>query len=190
MKSNPSVNGFTESTSSVWLDEHAKLIEKLESAYNEPVENKQASSEAIFYSVAIGDLNFLIDSNTSCEVLEENEIYNIPLSEDWLIGVSNIRGDAVPIIDIEYLLSNKYTATNNPNSKTVIIDQAENAIGLIINRLPSSISFKSSQMTTDYSSLPNTIRPYVQYAYQNEGDVWACINLPAFFESISTPSNT
>ena len=185
MKTNFGINGTAEASSSVWLDEHAKLIEKLESAYNEPTINEQASSEAFFYSINIGELNILIDSNTSCEVLEENDIYSIPLSEDWLIGVSNIRGDAVPIIDIDYLLNNQYTSPDNPNRKTVVIDQAENAIGLLINILPSSVSFKSSQMITDYSALPELIQPYIQFAYQNEEDIWVCINLHAFFESIS-----
>ena len=83
-----------------WLLENEKLIEKLESAYQGKSNEKESSTVLRCYGFKAGNMNFIIDEATACEILDESNIHFVPMSASWLIGVSNIRGDVVPIIDL------------------------------------------------------------------------------------------
>lgn len=173
-------------SNTVWLEEHAKLIEKLESAYRVQDIAEEESSEIRLFGIKVGDFNFLVDSKTKCEVIEENEIFHVPLSEYWLIGVSNIRSEVVPIFDFEYVITGtKYSFIPN-QSKTVIIGEGEDAIGLVVNRLPTAISFEKEDKIEDYSGVPEQFHPHVLYAYKKENEIWACVDLLKIFESLTT----
>ncbi len=170
---------------SSWLDAHAELIAKLESAYNAPLEPKEVSSEVRHYGFKIGELNLLIAENTPCEVLEEDIIYSVPHTPKWLIGVSNVRGDVVPIIDLERILTGKIRIMEPHQYKTFIIDKAENSLGLLLNKLPTPIHFKKEDQLVDFTTSPEQVRPFVLFGYKRDEEVWVCLDLPAFFESLT-----
>lgn len=170
---------------SVWLEEHARLIEKLESAYSKQTNIDEDSSKIRLFGISIGKFNFLIDTDTRCEVVEENKIFNIPLSDYWLIGVSNIRSEVVPIFDFEYVMTGtKYSFIPN-QSKTVVIGEGDNAIGLVVNKLPTSIHFDKQDKVEDFSGLPEQIQSHVLYSYKKENEIWTCVDLPKIFESLT-----
>lgn len=175
----------TVHSKSIWLEEHAKLIEKLESAYNIHGDAEETTSGIRLFGIKVGEFNFLVDSETRCEVIEENKIYNVPLSEYWLIGVSNIRSEVVPIFDFEYVITGtKYSFIPN-QSKTVIIGDGENAIGLVVNSLPTSIHFEKEDRVDDYSGIPEQFYPHVLYSYKKNNEIWTCVDLPKIFESLT-----
>ena len=88
-------------------EENENLIRKLESSYQ--VSNKQESdtSATRFYALALDNLKLLINVQTSCELLDDNVIYTIPQVSEWLRGVVNVRGNVVPIIDLENIVTGK-----------------------------------------------------------------------------------
>ena len=170
---------------STWLDAHAELIAKLESAYNAPAETKEVSSDVRYYGFSIGELNVLIAENTPCEILEENIIYSIPLTPNWLIGTCNVRGDIVPIIDLEHILTGKIRIVEPHKYKTFIIGEAENTIGLLLNKLPIQIHFKKENQTSIFSELPKLVRPFITIGYKRNQEVWACIDFASFFATLT-----
>ena len=142
---------------SSWLDTHAEFIAKLESAYNAPLESKEVSSEVRHYGFSIGELNLLVAENMHCEILEENIIYPIPLAPNWLVGTCNVRGDIVPIIDLEHILTGKIRIAGPHEYKTFIIGEAENAMGLLLSKLPVPIHFKKESQISIFSGLPKLV---------------------------------
>ena len=147
-------------SNSIWLKENQALIEKLEAAYQKAPESNDSNMDNQYYGIEFTSLNLLIDKNTSSELLEHSSIYPIPLAAEWIIGVVNIRGDIVPIINFEKLICKESTKINISKCRIIIINKGEDAVGFIINDLPKPINFTESEKLTDGISLPKVVSNY------------------------------
>ena len=180
---NITVNKIKDESSSayagpIWLKENEELIEKLEAAYRAVPEKNTASLNKQFYGIKFNTLHLLIDRNISSELLEDSIVYPVLLAADWIIGVANIRGDIIPVIDLEQMITGESTNKNINSSKIIIINKGVDAIGLLLDQLPKLISFNSDAKLNDYSSLPGVIQEYVEYAYTQDAITWVCIDFP------------
>ena len=171
-----STDSNESNTNSSWLDAQTELITRLESEYNVPTEITSDTEVVRHYGFSVGQLNLLITEDEPCEVLEENDFYSVPLAPKWLVGTCNVRGDIVPIIDIEHILNSSSDKTQPLDSKAFIIGKQENALGLLLSKLPMPIHFKKHDQINDYSELPEVVRTSVSIAYKRGQDIWACID--------------
>ncbi len=171
-------------SSSVWLKENEALIEKLEAAYQAAPDKSEVSHENQFYGIKFSSLNLLIDNTASSELLEDSSIYSIPLAAEWIIGVVNIRGDIVPVIDFEKLINGESTNNKIKDSKIIVINKGEDAVGFLLEYLPRPISFTENEKLSDHTSLPEVVEEHVVHAYKRDTSTWACIDFESFLQSI------
>ncbi len=169
----------------VWLKQNEELIAKLESAYETPIETNEQDTKARFYGFQVGDINLLIDDSTPCELLEDNQVYPIPFATEWMVGVSNVRGDAIPVINLEQMITANMEQKSSKNGNVIIINKDENAIGLQLENLPINKAFDDDELLEDLNDVPEQIRPFVTKAYSNNGTIWARINFLEFFKSLN-----
>ena len=175
-----------KNSNSAWLDAHTELIAKLESGYNTPLETDESSVDIRHYGFKIGGLNFLIAERMPSEVLEENTIYSIPLAPKWLIGTCNVRGEIVPVIDIEYVLSGNSRIVDTQKYKTFIIGKAEVSLGLLLNTLPIPIHFNKENRISTFKEFPKMLQPFITVGYKRNEEVWACIDFASFFSTLTS----
>lgn len=57
---------------------------------------------AFFYKV--GDYRILLEPGIRSEVLTLDTVYPVPYAPDWCVGLSNVRGDLCPVIDMHGVL--------------------------------------------------------------------------------------
>ena len=182
-----STNAISTSTKDLqWSDAHTELITKLEASYDIKSEAKTEIYEIRHYGFAIAGLNLLIEENLNCEVLEDRSIHPIPLLPNWVVGASNVRGDAVPIINLERFLTNKSRVLSPNNYRILIIGKEENAIGLLITNLPRPVYFEKENLSNNFTILPEELRPFVTFGYERDQELWVNIDFASFFESYTT----
>ena len=183
MINNTSVNPAKDLT---WSDAHTELITKLEASYDIQSETKPDIYEFRHYGFVVGSLNLLIEEDINSEVLEDRSIHPIPLLPNWVVGASNVRGDAVPIINLEHFLTNKTRVLSPNNYRILIIGKEENAIGLLINNLPRPIFFETENQSNNFTTLPEELQPFVTFGYEKDQELWVNIDFASFFESSTT----
>lgn len=61
---------------------------------------EQASSTHRFLTLTLGDENFALDIYSVREILDMTDITRIPQTPEYMRGVVNVRGSAVPVIDL------------------------------------------------------------------------------------------
>ena len=172
-------------SSSTWLDAQTELITKLESEFEISNKTKQDQTIIRHYGFCIGELNLLITEDMPCEVLEDNDFYSVPLAPKWLVGTCNVRGDIVPIVDIEHILNGNTNNVKSNEYKTFIIGKAENAMGLLLNKLPIPIHFKKHDQISDFSELPKLVQPSVTIAYKRNQVIWARIDFASLLAKLT-----
>ena len=168
-----------------WVEKHAELITKLEAEYQRPHDVKDELSDLRYYSYSSAGLSLLIPNDITSEVLEESNVHSIPLAPKWLMGACNVRGDIVPIIDINQILKNEKTQLNTRQNITLILGSVEKAIGLTLDQLPKAIQFKKEEQTTNYKKIPELMKPFITMAYIKNQKLWLCIDFPSLITSFT-----
>lgn len=168
-----------------WVEKHAELITKLEAEYQQTQGVNDESLGLRYYSFNSAGLNLLVPNNITSEVLEESKVHFIPLAPKWLMGACNVRGDIVPIIDLNQILKNQKTQLVARQNITLILGSAEKAIGILLDQLPKAIQFKKEEQATNYKKIPEWIKPFISMAYKKNHKLWLCVDFASLITSFT-----
>ena len=169
-----------------WVDKHAELIAKLEAEYKLPAEEQYDSSTIRYHQFSVGDLNILISEQHSPEILDDNIVYPMLLTPDWVLGTCNVRGKIIPIFDLEKIIYPDISINKPTNYKTLILHEGQNAIGLPLFKLPTLIHLQNDESINEYTKLPELLKPHIKMIYQRKHKIWILINFSTFFSSQKT----
>ena len=124
----------------------------------------------------IAKLALCINSKFIEEVLDsnfQNNLSGVPGAKTWLRGLISLRGQALPVIDLQqYLLNQKSVLSTS--SRLIVIKYSNMKIGLIVDetcglqRFEAKDSLNSEKMKT----LPLEIKKYAAQVFQTSGQTW------------------
>ncbi len=104
------------------------LANRLKAAATEAAPSARLGFEA-------GGANWLARLDSSGEVLQVPEIQRVPLTRDWFLGVSNIRGSLFGVSDFGAFLGSAPTA-RGPENRLLLIGQPHGVnCALLVSRL-------------------------------------------------------
>ncbi len=107
----------------------------LDGEIDQPTQNSSGRDKAEIYgSFMIDQSEFAIPVSAVKEVVNEpREISAVPLSPPYMLGLFNLRGMIIPIVDLRRLL--EYPEMKNPQTRKVaIIEHGEHCIGLMFDK--------------------------------------------------------
>lgn len=116
--------------------------------------NSKPEALAIYGSFWIGDLEFALPVSAIREVVNEPAVTStVPLAPSFLKGLFNLRGLAIPIVDLRTLLELPDTEILPGGSKVAIIENHDKCVGVLFDRAgevlnkPSSahVNFRASE---------------------------------------------
>ena len=135
----------------------------------------------------IGATRLLSAIGDVVEVIELPHLTRVPGTADWLMGVANVRGRLVPIVDLCTYLSLEKT-TPEAEWRVLVIEDGDLVCGLLVEQSFGIMQFEA----TDRDESPelflgNRLDPYLAGAFRASGRVWRVMELrtlvrePAFF---------
>jgi len=155
------------------------------------IDNEEKAEELrnMRYGFCAGKQNILIDGKTICEVVQSAQIYRIPNTRAWVLGVINLRGNLVPVFDLLKRLDT--TATGVEDQRLLVMDQGESAVGIYIDGLPRALKIDpedAAQRTAVPAELPESIREHVTAAFRVDDDIWLEVDHRELFAELLTDS--
>jgi purine-binding chemotaxis protein CheW len=117
-------------------------------------------SDTIAFS--LGQTAFALPLANVLEVGRIPTIFPIPNMPDWLLGVANLRGDIVSLVDLSSFL--QIESDGNNQDRRVIIARSsgeEIVVGLIVDRL-SGIRPSQKEQAPLHAEIAPTIAPYLR----------------------------
>jgi chemotaxis signal transduction protein len=114
--------------------------------FQSPQKNKSYNQTRFFYTVGL--FNFLLEENIKVENLYEFTINDVPYTPEWCSGVTSIRGNIMPVVNMHiFLKTGKYA--DSQNKKLMMLEHKNHApIVFEIDKLPEVIS------TDHYTNAP------------------------------------
>jgi twitching motility protein PilI len=78
------------------------------------------------------------------EILTMPALTIVPGTRSWLLGVANVRGNLVPVIDLKQYLEGERTQVTD-SSRVLLVRQAGGSVGLLIDEVLGQRSFSEEQ---------------------------------------------
>lgn len=135
------------------------------------------------YGFNLGEVNLLISQMMMCEVVQHSIIYPIPNTPSWILGLINLRGILVPVLNIK-----KKLGQDNEKGKVLLaLDRGERTFATYVDALPKSINLdKDNFISIDVpDNIPEILKGYTHEAYMLDDELWLDINYDAFIKHIT-----
>lgn len=132
----------------------------------------------------VGNIGLLISPNITSELTEVKTVCPIPNTASWFLGLINLRGNLVPVFDLNMLL--QLEDDTEKKRMLLILGEGDAAGAIMINGLPLHITLSVADKLDTLPPLPETLKPYTPVAFDRNGEVWFTFDHLGFFQSLAT----
>lgn len=109
------------------------------------------SSESQFVTFSLGEEIFAVPVEVVREILDHEEPFKIPHGPDYLLGLRDVRGQGVPVIDLRLRLGLSRTV-KTPHTRILVLDvpvaDRVLVLGLVADRVYEVVPFRGDQIET------------------------------------------
>ena len=110
------------------------------------------------------------------EVLRYTEIAPVPGSPDYVLGIINLRGNVVTVIDTRSRFGLE-PAEVTENSRIVIIEAEKQVIGILVDSVAEVVYLKSSEIDTAPNVGTEESARFIQGVSNREGELLILVDL-------------
>ena len=160
------------------MDNHAPLFSTDEIIF--PDDNVERPYTRYGYKVS--KMNFLVPEKTVSEVIQNPNIFFLPNSPAWIEGLINIRGNIIPVMNIDKLLKN----LKSEKSTTVLVlnkSDKETTIAIMISDLP--VSLELSDTKTKINDYPDVLHDFIDNGFNQNNTDWIEFNPQKLFKKMA-----
>lgn len=131
----------------------------------------------------IGDEQFVAGRDQVREVLMLPEsMTRVPGARRWLLGIANLRGHLLPLVDVKLMLGSGRT-TLRRNTRVISVNHREVPAGLVVDEVLGFRRFMDNELTDTWPETAVRCDRFLTGAYQRGDDTWPVIDLFDFIES-------
>lgn len=141
----------------------------------DPVANEETIQLSCFY---VGNALAGIDINQVQEINKELEMTKVPRSQDYVLGIMNLRGKIVTIIDLGKKLGLKPGIWSD-KSRIVILNWNDEYVGFFVDRIADVVMAASKDIVPPPSNIKGLRGKYFQGVYHYKKELVAILDTDA-----------
>lgn len=130
----------------------------------------------------IGNLGLLYPEIAGRELTEPSPTTPLPNTAPWLLGIANVRGNMVPVVDLSIAFG--IERDQSQTRYLLIIGRADETMGLLVDGLPRPLSLEAREKLPSIPPPPELLEAHVKGAYDHAGAVWLDVDYDSFSLSL------
>jgi len=131
----------------------------------------------------IGDEQFVASREQVREVLMlPDSMTRVPGAKRWLLGIANLRGHLLPLVDLKLLLGSGRT-TLRRTTRVISVNHREIPAGLVVDEVHGFRRFMDHEFAETRPETAVRCERYLVGEYRRGDDSWPIFDLFAFVES-------
>ncbi len=134
----------------------AGLAERLRAAATAP---SHQSRLAFRIATASGERNFLVDLPEAGEILSVPEITPVPQTRRWYLGLANVRGSLLSIVDLSRLTDSGATLTDKDSRILAFSPELRFNAGILVTRMQGLRNIE--QLVEDHTESMDPATPWL-----------------------------
>ncbi len=163
-----------------------ELLQEIERRSRQ-VHSGQSSSampdEWVGVGFRIGEEQFVAGRDRVREVLMlPDGMTRVPGARRWMLGIANLRGHLLPLIDVKLQLGSGRT-TLRRNTRVISVNHREIPAGLVVDEVLGFRRFGDHEFTDTWPETVVRCDRFLTGAYQRGEDTWPVLDLFDFVES-------
>jgi len=168
------------------IEQPFELLQELERRSRAAIAGKgtdELSAEWVGIGFRIGQERFVASRDEVREVLMlPDSITRVPGSKRWMLGIANLRGHLLPLVDVKMLLGTGRTSLRRM-TRVISVNHREVPAGLVVDEVLGFRRFMDSEHVDEWP--PTVVRcdRYLDGAYQRGSDTWPVFGLHDLVES-------
>jgi purine-binding chemotaxis protein CheW len=147
------------------------------------------SAESQFVTFSLGDEIFAVPVDVVREILDHEEPFRIPHGPDYLLGLRDVRGQGVPVIDLRLRLGMSGTV-RTPHTRMLVLDvpvaDRVLALGLVADRVFEVVPFRGEQIENAPDIGIRWRSDYIAGVVRRDGGFVVIIDLARLFSDSGT----
>jgi len=132
----------------------------------------------------IGDLHLVAPMNEVSEILDLPGLTRVPNAKPWVLGLSNVRGNLLPVLDLYSYLYGKSTKLHKRSRLLVVNHESINS-GLLVDEVYGMRHFDKENWNKKLPNHDKEIKPYVDRCYKDKDTTWLVFSMHKLAESPS-----
>lgn len=134
------------------------------------------TEQHIIFSLA--NVEYTVPINNVIEIGRPLDITSVPNVPNWTLGVANLRGDIISIVDLRMFLGMPVEEYGENGRLLVSQSQIEDiTIGLLVDRVSGIGNLQPHQISAPTAPIQDEVAPYLRGVYEHEGRMLVVLNL-------------
>ncbi len=142
-------------------------------------------SQGKYIIFSLAEARYAVPINQVVEVGEAQRITPVPNVPDWVMGVTNLRGDIISVVDCGAFLDLHDKITPEMSCMCVVRNKKLNlTTSLMVDRIEGMLNLTEDLIVLPQASLGDRLIPYLQGVYDHEGHLLNVLNLEGLLSSM------
>ncbi len=126
----------------------------------------------------LGAHYFVSPMSEVTELLRVPAFTRLPNVKAWVLGVSNIRGRLIPIIDLNLFFAYESTEPMR-NRRILVVEKDEQSSGLVTDGMEGMQYFAADSFTETVPDIPKDLKPFVLGHFVKDKRIWSRFSMKA-----------
>ena len=126
----------------------------------------------------VGGMRLVSKLGDVSELMPMPRLTSLPAVKPWLLGIANVRGRLVPVVDLHEYLGMPNTLPMHQR-RVLIVEEGEVVAGLVVEQSLGIQHFAEDSYESSEDGDLGALRPYVTGAFRHGGRVYHEIELKA-----------
>jgi len=129
----------------------------------------------------LGDIELLSTMGEVTEILDPPEYTKIPGVKPWMVGIANVRGSLLPLIDLKsFIIGEKVQSIKK--SRVLVVNHSGSSTGLIVDDVLGMRHFALSEQVFELPEVEISLKPFITQAFQRDDKNWPVFSFNALVE--------
>lgn len=147
----------------------ANLVERMQAA------RSGADTRVSQLGVMIGQTRWLLNLQEAGEIVSVGNITKVPLTQDWFLGLTNIRGNLISVVDLARFRGQSPTQIDKGSRIVAFAPSLSFNSGLLVSRVLGLHNISEMKPQKNETS---EVSPWAAQSYlDKESQVWTELNL-------------
>ncbi|MCG6868772.1 MAG: chemotaxis protein CheW [Gammaproteobacteria bacterium] len=102
------------------------------------------------------------------EVITPPSLSQIPHIKTWVKGIANMRGNLLPVIDLQLMLFGNALAADPKNQRVIVVDLEGISTGLLVDSVQGLNHFWADEVRGPPAGLEPALQPFVQQSFASD----------------------
>ena len=129
----------------------------------------------------IGDNRLVAPLSAVKEILNyPSALTQVPGTRPWMLGVANVRGNLIPVIDLQLFLIGRKTRRGR-RSRVLVFGMGDNYTSVLVGEMVGMRHF-ARETAREIETANSKFEKYVKFEFDQDGMTWPVFSLSALAE--------